>query len=86
MAEKTIYCAQAFWIRDGRFVGGQPHQFIDEDRAREGANALMTGSAGVAVFRVTGHPDIDLWDEPVMIETFGSVPGLEGEAWVERVA
>lgn len=76
MAAKTIYCAQPFWVRGGRYVAGQPLQFMTEERAREGAQALLTGSAGVAVFSVTGHPDIDLWDEPVMLATFGDVPSL----------
>lgn len=74
MARKTIYCAQAFWLRGGKLAGGQVHQFISEERAREGASVLVTGSDGVAVFSVEGHPDEDLWDEPCLIETYGVVP------------
>src|SRR5690606_41934335 len=33
MARKTIYCAQAFWVRRGRLVGGVVHQFLNEERA-----------------------------------------------------
>lgn len=76
MARKTIYCAQAFWLRDGRLRGGEVHQFLNEERAREGAQALITGSHGVAVFSVEGHPDEDLWEEPRLIETFGATPSL----------
>lgn len=74
MARKTIYCAQAFWLRSGQLRGGQVHQFLNEERAREGAAALIRGSDGVAVFSVEGHPDEDLWEHPKMLETFGLVP------------
>lgn len=84
MATKTIYCAQAFWLREGRLQGGQPHQFLDADRAREGADALMTGGcAGVAVFSVTGEPAIDLWGEPQLLEAFGQVPAVVDSEWPE---
>lgn len=77
MAQKTIYCAQAFWRRDGRLVGGEVHQFLNLDRANEGGAVLFTGADGVAVFSVVGYPDIDLWEEPRMRATFGDVPAVE---------
>ncbi len=77
MARKTIYCAQAFWPRRGRLNGGEVHQFMNRERAIEGGRALATGAPGVAVFSVDGYPDIDLWDEPRMLETFGEVPAID---------
>lgn len=77
MARKTIYCAQAFWLRGGRLRAGEVHQFLNEERALEGGQVLLTGSEGVAVFSIEGHPDEDLWGDPVMIETFGLVPSLD---------
>lgn len=77
MARKTIYCAQAFWPRRGRLKGGEVHQFLSRERAIEGGRALATGAPGVAVFSVNGYPDIDLWDEPRMLETFGEVPAID---------
>lgn len=86
MAAKTIYCAQAFWWRDGRLLGGQVHQFLDADRARLGGEALSTGADGVAVFSVDGHPDIDLWEDPIMLDTFGHVPSVGRDPWLDDVA
>lgn len=80
MAQKTIYCAQAFWTRGNRLVGGEVHQFLNEERAMAGGEALFTGALGVAVFSVEGYPDIDLWEEPKILATFGQVPGEEVEA------
>ena len=77
MARKTIYCAQAFWRRDGRWVGGEVRRFLNEERARTGAEILLTGADGVAVFSLEGHPDEDLWDDPRMIETYGAVPTVD---------
>lgn len=74
MARKTIYCAQAFWRRAGRLAGGEVRYFTSEERARSGADILLTGADGVAVFSLEGHPDEDLWDEPKMIALMGDVP------------
>lgn len=73
---KTIYCAQGFWERGGRLVGGEVYQFSTEERARLGADALMTGCDGVAVFSLEGHPDTDVWEDPVMIDCVGAVPAM----------
>jgi len=61
----------------GKLCGGQVHHFSTEERAVAGGEALFTGAHGVAVFSVTGHPDIDLWEEPRMLETFGEVPTID---------
>ena len=74
MARKTIYCAQAFWRRGGRLVGGEVRQFLNEERARQGGEILLTGADGVAVFSLEGYPDVDLWDDPQLIEALGDVP------------
>lgn len=76
MARKTIYCAQAFWRRGGRLVGGEVRQFLNEDRARAGADILLTGADGVAVFSLEGHPDEDLWEEPRLIDVMGDAPSV----------
>ncbi|MNT85270.1 hypothetical protein D3C72_2254120 [compost metagenome] len=53
------------------------HQFLNKERAIEGGRALATGAPGVAIFSVDGYPDIDLWDEPRMLESFGQVPAID---------
>lgn len=80
MARKTIYCAQAFWRREGRLVGGEVRQFLNEDRALAGADILLTGADGVAVFSLEGHPDENLWGEPRMISVLGDVPAADAQA------
>lgn len=77
MARKTIYCAQAFWRRGGRLVGGEVCQFLNEERARAGADILLTGADGVAVFSLEGHPDEDLWGEPCLIAVMGDAPSQD---------
>lgn len=80
MARKTIYCAQAFWRRGGRLVGGEVREFLNEERAMAGGEILLTGADGVAVFSLEGHPDEDLWDEPRMIALVGDVPSADSLA------
>ncbi len=77
MARKTIYCAQAFWRRDGRLISGEVRQFLNEERARQGGEILLTGADGVAVFSMEGHPDVDLWEEPRLIEVMGDAPSAD---------
>lgn len=80
MATKTIYCAKAFWWRQGSLWGGETHQFLNEERAIMGAEVLFSGAHGVAVFSVTGHPDIDLWEDPQLIAAYGDTPSLASDA------
>lgn len=80
MAAKTIYCAQAFWRRPSGLFGGTVHQFMTAERALAGGEALFTGAHGVAVFSVEGYPDIDLWEEPKIIATFGDAPVADAAA------
>lgn len=80
MARKTIYCAQAFWRRNGRLMGGEVRQFLSEERARQGGEILLTGADGVAVFSMEGHPDEDLWEEPRLIAVMGDAPSGQLEA------
>ena len=77
MARKTIYCAQPFWRRGGRLVGGEVRQFLNDERAMAGGEILLTGADGVAVFSLEGHPDEDLWDEPQMIALLGDTPSAD---------
>ena len=77
MARKTIYCAQAFWWRSGRLLPGQVHQFLNAERAIEGGEILSGSADGAAVFSLTGEVDVDFWEQPVMITSFGSVPGAQ---------
>ena len=77
MARKTIYCAQAFWRRDGRLWAGAVHEFLNAERALAGGEILALGATGAAVFSLTGEPDVDYWDEPVVLATFGETPGAQ---------
>lgn len=86
MARKTIYCAQAFWHRGGGLTGGEVHQFLNRERAIEGGQALFTGAHGVAVFSIVGYPDIDLWEEPRMVEAYGDVPAMEPDPPPDDIA
>lgn len=76
MNRKTIFCAQPFWLNAGRVVPGELYQFSTAERAIEGARILEGSAPGVAVFSLTGHPDTDDWDEPVLIQTVGCAPAL----------
>lgn len=78
MARKTIYCAQPFWRRQGRLEAGTVHEFHTEERAMRGGEILARGANGAAVFSLTGDTDVDFWDEPVLIATFGDAPGSPG--------
>jgi hypothetical protein len=71
---KTIYCAQPFWRRGNDLAAGQVHQFMTEEWARAGGKILAGSADGVAVFSLTGEPDVDYWGEPVMIVAFGETP------------
>ncbi|KQS55934.1 hypothetical protein ASG17_07740 [Brevundimonas sp. Leaf363] len=74
MARKKIYCAQGFWARSGRLEAGEVHQFLNAERALEGADIIARSADGAAAFSLTGEPDVDFWDEPVILASFGTCP------------
>lgn len=74
MARKTIYCAQGFWWRSGQLMPGQVHQFLDADRALEGAQILAVAADGASAFSLSGEPDVDFWEDPVLLASFGDAP------------
>lgn len=79
MTRKTIYCAQAFWRQNGRLQAGPVHQFMTAERALAGGEILARSCAGAAVYSLTGEPDTDFWDEPVILARHGDAPGGEDE-------
>lgn len=83
MRRTMIYCAQAFWHREGRLVAGEVHQFSSAERAIAGCEILAQGSAGAATYSLTGDPEVDFWEEPQILATFGDVPVPGREDWPE---
>lgn len=77
---KTVYCAQPFWRQGRSLAPGETLQFMTADRAITGGEILAKGAAGVAVFSLTGEPDVNYWGEPVLLWTTGEVP-VVGDIW-----
>ena len=87
MASKTIYCAQGFRRVAGRLEAFELHQFSTAERAMEGGAILARWAPGVAVFSLTGQPDVDHWADPELLWTFGDTPSADvfdqSSSWVE---
>lgn len=74
MAQKTIYCVQAYGGGKREFVRGMLREFKTADGALGEGEALARRVPGVVVFKVTGEPDFDAWGEPEIMATHGRVP------------
>ena len=74
MGIRTIYCVQTFAGARGRQEKGRLTQFAAETDALELAGAMRDRVAGLIVYRVSGEPEFDWWDEPVVLERHGRVP------------
>jgi len=72
--EVTVYCVQAYWRDREKLARGRFRQFAKEEAAIGAGKAAAIRNAGVVVFSVSGHPEADYWEEPVVIATFGDVP------------
>lgn len=75
MSAVTIYCVETYWRNKGRMEKGQLRQFGCPDQALAAGRALSARTAGVLVYRVTGSPKVDYWDEPEILETHGDMRG-----------
>lgn len=77
MGQVTVFCVETFWRNKGRMEQAQLRQFGSEAEARAAGEALGDRAPGVMVYRVSGSPRMDLWDEPVVLKTFGEVPAID---------
>lgn len=71
---RTIYCAQPFTKRDGRFHRGHLSRFREPAAALAAARRMRRVSAGVVVFMSRGCPEAGYWTEPLLLGRFGEVP------------
>lgn len=74
MSVKTVYCVQTFSGQKGRSERGRLRQYANEPDALRAGRGLKEHASGVVIFSVTGEPDFDWWDDPVVIESHGRVP------------
>lgn len=74
MSEITIYCVQTYWKDRRRLNMGDLRQFKDEGMARSSADRASKRQDGVVLYAITGDPDVDFWDEPVVLAAHGETP------------
>lgn len=78
MSSVTVYCVETFWRNKGRVEKGQLLQFGCPDQALSAGRALSSRMPGVLVYRVSGSPKVDYWEEPVVMATHGDTPQFDG--------
>lgn len=71
---KTVYIAQAFHWIDGKLQPGEFYQYAKAERAAAAGASLSVSAPGVAVFSLDGHPDTDVWEDPVILARYGVAP------------
>lgn len=76
MSSVTVYCVETFWRNKGHMEKGQLRQFGCPDQALSAGRALSSRMPGVLVYRVSGSPKVDYWEEPVVLAAHGDTPGL----------
>jgi hypothetical protein len=76
MAEKTVFCVQAYGLSGARPVRGKLSQYGTASEAMAEGAAQSIRHAGVLVFSVRGEPDFGSWDEPRVLARYGAAPLL----------
>ncbi|SPU44802.1 Uncharacterised protein [Brevundimonas diminuta] len=71
---QTIYRVQTYRRQGRRLEAGQMHQFADEAAARAAGISLSGKAAGVVVYAISGEPEADFWDEPMLLSRHGVAP------------
>jgi hypothetical protein len=77
MGRVTVFVVETYWRSRDQIERAQLHQFGTDNEARTAGRMLSNRASGVAVYRVSGSPRLDLWDDPVMLEAFGEVPAID---------
>lgn len=80
MARRTVFCVQCFAGLTGPMVKGRLWQFGSEDDAQQAGYLLENRVAGFVIFRVSGEPDFGVWEDPVVLRTYGRLPDDAGAA------
>lgn len=70
MARVTVFGVQAYTGR-GELRRGALREYQDRDEALAVGELLAAHVPAVIVFRVTGEPDFDAWEEPQVIARHG---------------
>ena len=78
MTSVTVYCVETFWRNKGRMEKGQLRQFGSADQALSAGSALSRRMPGVLVYKVSGSPKVDYWDDPVVLAAHGDAPSVGG--------
>lgn len=72
--ERTIFCVQPYVETPHGLAPGHLRRLLSRDAALRAARAFRGSAAGVVVYSVTGSPEADFWQEPVLLARAGTVP------------
>lgn len=71
---QTDHFVQTFKRQGKRLVANQPEKCRDEFQAKRRGLKAAEHAAGVLVFSVTGEPEFNEFEAPVVVERYGDVP------------
>lgn len=71
---KTDHFVQTFKKQGRRLIAGPPQVCKTPEQARARGLKASEHSDGVLVFSVTGEPEFDEFDAPVVMASYGEVP------------
>lgn len=74
----SVYCVQTYW-RDRRGLAkGRFEQFGSMELALKAGKAASIKAAGVSVYLIKGYAGSEVWSDPRVIASYGSVPSDVG--------
>lgn len=71
---QTDHFVQTFKRQGKKLVASQPERCRDEIQARKRGQKAAEYAAGVLVFSVSGEPEFNEYEPPVVLSRFGDVP------------
>ncbi|SEP73029.1 hypothetical protein SAMN05216548_101358 [Faunimonas pinastri] len=80
MSTVTAFISQAFRKEGRRLVADPQQSHKTPEAAIDTARRLSDRKAGAVAFSVTGNPDVDNWEDPVILFKGGELPKeLQGD-------
>jgi hypothetical protein len=80
MAATTLYFVQAYGARGRKLTMGALRQVDRAEKAMRLGRRLSRKAEGAIAYRIRGEPELDWWEDPVVLARFGRTPGEGAEA------
>ncbi len=81
----TVFCVQAYWRDRAKLARGRWREFVSMEAALRAGRAEAGRAPAVVVYRMRGNPQVDYWEEPIILATHGEAAQARRDGTLEPI-